>query len=279
MSSKRIRYSWRTIGGIVLAVVFSLAWVFPLFWAVDTAFKDETQTLAMPPTWIPHPITLGSFKEVLSLGGLPQWYFNSAVTAIVITVFVIVLSSAAAYAFSQLWFPGKTALFWLVMAGIMVPFESLLVPLFMLMNWLEVVNTYGGIVLPQLVAPVVLFVLKRFFDQVPRELREAALIDGAGDLRILTHIFVPTSKNVMWVLAIVTFIGAWNNFLWPFIITTSPGMMTIPVGLTQVQSSYGVRYAAIMASATLAALPIVVGYVLFQRRVTEGVITMAGLKG
>lgn len=271
------------LGWGVLATVATLLlgalWAFPLLWAVLTALKSEEQAVAQPLVWLPSPPSFAAFRDVITLGNLPRWYFNSAFTSLVITLATVVLASLAAYAFSQLRFRGKNFLFWLFLAGIMVPFEALLIPLFRLMNDLNTVNTFAGIILPQIVSPIAIYVFKGFFDQVPREIREAAVVDGAGELRILWSVFVPLSATVLWAIGIVTFIGAWNNFLWPFIITTSPEMMTIPLGLTQVQDAYGLRFARTMAAAVLGGLPVVLAYLIFQRRVTEGFLTVTGVKG
>jgi multiple sugar transport system permease protein len=129
------------------------------------------------------------------------------------------------------------------------------------------------------VSPVAIYVFKGFFDAIPAEFREAALIDGAGPLRVLWSVYLPLSGNIVWAMAIVSFIAAWNNFLWPFIIVTSTGMMTIPLGLTQTYDAFGVRYAQLMAAALLGALPVALAYVLFQRRVTQGFLAASGLKG
>jgi len=265
--------------GTVSSLLMAGIWLSPLLWAVSTSLKREMQTLATPPTWLPSPATLGAYLDVLQTSALPRWYFNSVFTAGVITVTVLLLGALCAYALSQIQFPGKNVLFWSLLAGFMLPFDAMIVPLFMLMNDLGQVNTFAGIILPQLVVPVVIVIFKQFFDQVPKELRDAAVIDGAGEFRILFSIYLPVNWGITWALAIVTFIGAWNNFFWPFIVVTTNDMMTIPVGITQVKEMYGIAYARTMAVAILAGLPVVVAYLIFQRKVTEGIMATAGLKG
>lgn len=264
-----------TFGTMVMAGL----WIFPLYWAVSTSLKRDMQTLATPPTWFPNPISFQGYVEVLQTSALPRWYFNSVFTALIITLAVLLLGVLCAYALSQIDFPGKTVLFWAILAGFMLPFDAMIVPLFMLMNDLGQVNTFGGIILPQLVVPVVIVIFKQFFDQVPSQLRDAAVIDGAGEFRILFSIYLPINWGITWALAIVTFIGAWNNFFWPFIIATSTDMMTIPVGITQVKEMYGIAYARTMAVAVLAGLPVAVAYLAFQRKVTDAIMVTAGLKG
>jgi multiple sugar transport system permease protein len=170
-------------------------------------------------------------------------------------------------------------LFWLAMLAFMLPFEALLIPLFRLMHRLNLIDTYAGVIVPQLVAPAVIYVFKQFFDAIPADFRDAALLDGASAGRVLWHVYLPLSANIVWAMAIVVFIGAWNNFLWPFIVVASAEMMTIPLGLTQTQDAFGVRYAQQMAAALLGALPVALAYLLFQRRVAHGFLAATGLKG
>lgn len=264
-----------TLSTLALAVI----WALPLLWAASTALRPEEQTVMTPLQWLPHPIVFGAFAHVLSVGNLPVWFVNSAVSAVAVTVITIVISLTAAYAFSQLRFVGGNTLFWLAMVGFMFPFEALLIPLFREMHTFGLTNTLAGIVLPQVVSPVAIFVFKQFFDQIPKDFKEAAVLDGAGEWSVLFRVFLPLSKNIVYAVAIVVFIGAWNNFLWPFIIVTTPNMMTVPVGLTQVQDAYGVRYASDMAAALLGGIPVALAYLVFQRRVTQGFLAATGLKG
>jgi multiple sugar transport system permease protein len=166
-----------------------------------------------------------------------------------------------------------------VLASFMVPVHSLYVSQFILMNDLGLVNSWGGIILPQLIVPVVIIVYKQFFDAVPKEMREAAVLDGGGEFTLLFKVYLPLNWGITTALAIITFIAAWNEFFWPFLIVTSEDMMTIPVGITQVNDAFGVAYARIMSVAVLAALPVAVAYLIFQRRVTEAVMISSGVKG
>ncbi|UCH26348.1 MAG: carbohydrate ABC transporter permease [Trueperaceae bacterium] len=265
--------------GTAFTVFMAALWFFPLYWAAITSLKFEQDTLTKPPGWFPNPATLKAYGRVLWESNLLRWYFNTVFTGLVITFFVLLLCLLCAYAISQLSFPGKTLLYWALLAGFMVPGQALTVPQFILLNDLDSVNTYQGIILPQLIAPIVIIIYKQFFDGIPRDLRDSAIIDGAGEFRILFNIFLPLNWGITWALAIVTFIGAWNAFFWPFIITFSEQMMTIPVGITQVSDAFGVFYARTMAMALLAGLPVIIAYLIFQKRVTEGIMVTAGLKG
>lgn len=265
--------------GTLFTLVMAALWAFPLYWAVVTSLKPENQVLIRPPSLVPTSVTFDAYIKVLTQSQLLRWYFNSIFTAVIITLAVIVLCMLSGYAISQLRFPGRNILYWVLLAGFMIPGQALIVPLFVMLADFGWVNSYQGIILPQIIAPITIIIYKQFFDAVPHELRDSAVIDGAGEFRILFSIFLPINWGITTALAIVTFIGAWNAFLWPFIITTQEPMMTIPVGITQVSDAFGVQYARQMAVAVLAGLPVALTYLIFQRRVTEGIMVTAGLKG
>lgn len=274
----RSQLGW-TVAAVLASVVLMALWLFPLLWALSTALRPEHETVSAVFHWLPQTWTLDAFAKTLSAGNVPRWLFNSALVAFLVTVVTMAISLMAAYAFSQLRFRGRALLFGAAMLAFLLPFEALLVPLFRTMHQLGMINSYAGLVLPQVVSPVVIYVFKQFFDAIPADFREAAVMDGANPLRVLWSVYLPISGNIVWAMAIVTFIGAWNNFLWPFIIVTSNDMMTIPLGLTQTYDAFGVRYAQLMAAALLGALPVALAYVAFQRRVTQGFLAASGLKG
>jgi multiple sugar transport system permease protein len=167
-------------------------------------------------------------------------------------------------------------LFWIILAGIMIPGQVLIVPLFTLMQSFGMVDTYWGIILPQIASPFAVFIFKQFFDGIPRDYEEAARMDGANRLRAYWQIVMPLAGPAVATVAILTFVASWNNFIWPFIVVTDTKMMTVPVGLATVQTSYGIRYAQIMASALLGGIPAVIIFLFFQRQIVEGLA--GGLK-
>lgn len=268
--------------GDVLLLVFTLGaalcWFFPLYWAIKTSLTPETDVVAST-SLIPHAFDISSYIFGLFETKITYWYINSIGTSVLITLIVIVISMMCGYALSQLVFPGRKVLFLVVLASFMVPSQALVVSQFVLMHDFGMVNSWGGIILPQVIVPVVVIVYKQFFDSVPRELREAAKLDGCGEFQILFKLYLPLNWGITTALAIITFIMAWNNFLWPFLITTSQDMMTITVGITQVDDSFGVKYARDMAVAVMAALPVAVAYLIFQRRVTQAIMLSSGIKG
>lgn len=274
----RPRLEYGKVALAVGAVLLALVWLVPLVWALDTSLKPEAETTQTPITWWPAAPTGAAYQSVLEQGSILRWFLNSTIIAVLVTSLTLVVSVLAAYGFSRMNFPGRKPLFGLLVAGILVPPQVLIVPLFAEMTSLRLVDTYWGVVLPQVVAPVMVFVLKKFFDGVSRDYEDAARVDGATRSRIIWSVMIPMSRPILGAVGIFTFIGAWNNFLWPFIVTTDPSMMTIPVGLANVQGSYGLRYAQIMASAVLGGLPLLIIYAVFQRHVVRGVGD-AGIKG
>lgn len=265
--------------GLVALIIMALLWLLPLFWGAVSALKNETQIAALPVTWIPEGgFTLESFTRVLTTSNLPLWLWNSLFVSVVVTVVTVAVSALAAYGFSRTSFRGRGWLFALTIAAIMVPPQILIVPLFRQMLGLGLVDTYAGVILPQVVAPVMVFVLKKFFDGIPWELEEAARMDGAGQFRIFWSIVMPLSRSILAAVSIFVFIGAWNNFLWPFIVTNDPGLLTMPVGLNVVKNAFGVTFAADMAGAMVGALPLLIIFLFFQKQIIKGVAT-TGLGG
>lgn len=265
-------------GALLVLIILAIIWLAPLVWAIDTALKPESETTLIPVTWLSSHFNLEAFTKTFSTTSLPQWYFNSALTSAIITAATVLLASMAAFAFSRIPFRGRGILFWVILAGIMVPGQLLIVPLFAEMQAFGLVDTYWGIILPQIASPIAVFIFKQFFDGIPHELEEAAIMDGASHWRVYWQIWMPLSRAAIATVAIFIFVVSWNNFIWPFIVITGNDMMTVPVGLSTVQTSYGIRYAQIMATAVLGGLPLLAVFLFFQRQIVEG-IAGTGLKG
>ncbi|HLL67081.1 MAG TPA: carbohydrate ABC transporter permease [Micromonosporaceae bacterium] len=270
--------AWRIVA-LIIAAILALLWLMPLLWAIDTSLKPEEETTTVPITWIPASgFTIAAYRLVLEQGALLRWFVNSTIVAVITTALVLLLSSMAAYGFSRTRFRGRQALYALTLAGIMVPPTVLVVPLFREMVGLGLADTYWGMILPQIAVPAMVFILKKFFDGLPKELEEAARVDGASSWRVYWQVVLPLSRPALVAVAIFTFISTWNNFFWPFLIISDPDLMTLPVGLATVQSSYGLRYAQIMATAVLAGLPLLIAYLFFQRQIIRS-IAHTGLGG
>lgn len=256
----------------------ALVWIFPLYWSFLTSLRAD-ENVAGNMSLLPDEFRLGAYFNAIFNTRLMTWYVNSIGVAVIVTISVLFISMLCAYALSQIRFPGRRLLYGIVLASFMVPAQTLVVTQFILMKNLNLINTWAGIILPQLITPIVIIVYKQFFDSVPKEMREAVVLDGGGEYTILFRVYLPLNWGITTAMAIVTFITVWNAFFWPFLVVTSENMMTIPVGITQVNDAFGVAYARLMAVAMLAALPVIIAYVIFQRRVTEAIMISSGVKG
>ena len=271
---QRLKLFNRCCAGVLVA--FALIWLVPIAWTVDTALKPNAETTAT--TWLIHNPTLASFSSLFAQGDIWNWYAASFITSAVTAAGTVVTASLAAFALSRMRFRFRYLMFWFVLIGIMIPQQVLIVAQFKEFSGLHLLNTYWAVILPQVPTAIAVFIFKQFFDGLPRDLDEAARVDGAGFLRTYWRIVMPLSRPVVSAVAIFTFVWSWNNLLWPLLVLSNPKLMTIPVGLATVQGTYGIRYADTMASAILGALPLVLIFLLFQRRIVEG-IAGTGLKG
>ncbi|PYE88074.1 carbohydrate ABC transporter permease [Phyllobacterium leguminum] len=276
MTRTRKFENWMLTSGTFVAAAL---WIFPLYWAFITSIRTEERVVSNGAGIIPDEFKLGAYIDIIRNTNLINWYINSIATAVIITIVVIVSGMMCAYAISQMRFPGRRILYGVVLASFMVPIQALVVTQFILMNDMGLINTWAGIILPQLVVPVVIIVYKQFFDAVPKEMREAVVLDGGGDYTLLFRIYLPLNWGITTALAIITFIMAWNQFLWPFLAVTTEDQMTIPVGITQVNDAFGVFYARLMSVALLGAMPVAIAYLIFQKKVTEAVMISSGVKG
>lgn len=272
---------FNVIGAVlsVLTVLAAVLWAFPIYWGIVSSLKPEDEVVRPYIELWPDTLTFSHYVHAITQTQIGRWYLNSVVTAVGTTVITVFTSLLCGYALSQLRFPGRRPLYWLILASFMVPTQTLIINHFVLVANMGLLNSWAGIILPQLIHPVIIIIYKQFFDQMPRDFREAAAMDNASELAILFKVFVPMNWGVTTALAIVTFIWSWNAFLWPFLAATRTEWMTITVGITQVNDAFGVYYARELAAAVLAGLPVALAYLLFQRRVTQAITLSAGIKG
>lgn len=268
-----------SIVSAIILVVFGILWLLPSLFAIKTSLVQNS-IAALGATEIIQDLnpTLESYLSLFRSGDIWNWYLSSFLTATVTTLLTLLFASMAAFAISRLRFPGRNTVFLLIVLGIMIPAQVLIVPIFQSLAVVNLLNTYWAVILPQVPAVIAVFIFKQFFDGIPRELEEAARIDGAGLWKIYWSLIMPLSRPVTAAVAVLTFVWTWNNLLLPLFVISNPDLMTIPVGLATIEGSYGQQYADIQAGAILAALPLVVLYMFFQRRIVEGV-TGTGLKG
>lgn len=280
-ASTSLGYMRRSPAGLLLTaltVIAAFIWFFPVYWAMVTSLRSDQDTVT-DFGLIPLEPTLENYIFDIVNSDLPTWYVNSTITSVGTTVLVILMSACTGYAISQLRFPGRLLLWWTILASFMVPVTALIVNHFIIMADVGLLNTHLGVILPMLISPVTVIVYKQFFDGLPKEFREAAVMDGATEFQLFYRVFLPMNWGVTTALAIITFIGAWNAFLWPFLVAQDEKMMTVTVGVAAVQDAYGVAYGRILAGAVLASLPVALAYLFFQRRVTQAIALSAGIKG
>ncbi|MDN5685943.1 MAG: carbohydrate ABC transporter permease [Brachybacterium sp.] len=266
------------VTGIIL-VVLAIMWLIPSLFAIKTSVTDNgVAALGAQEILTDVSPTLESYLGLMRQGDIWNWYLSSFLTSVVTAALTLLFASMAAFALSRLQFRGRAAMYLLIIMGLMIPSQVLIVPLFQELRVMQLLNTYWAVILPQIPSVIAVFIFKQFFDGIPKELEDAARVDGAGLWRIYWSVVMPLSRPVTAAVAILTFVWTWNNLLLPLFVLSNPSLMTIPVGLATVQGSFGLRYADIQAGAILAALPLVVLYMFFQRQIVEGV-TGSGLKG
>lgn len=251
-------------------VLTSLAMVVPFYWTVTTSFKLEQFVFASPPQWWPKPFTLAPYRAVLTRIPFPRYFLNSVVVAAATTLGHVFFDTLAAYAFAKLRFPGRDRIFFLLLLGLMVPFQVNIIPLYRMMSVLHWLDSYAALIIPSLTSIFGIFLLRQYMASIPDELLDAARIDGATEFGVFWRIVAPLSLPGIATLIIFTFMGSWNDFLWPRLVTSSERMFTLPVGLAQLQFKNTSNWTQIMAGTTLIALPMIVVFLLMQRQFIEG---------
>jgi multiple sugar transport system permease protein len=257
----------------------SVAMFYPFLWLVFSSFKSSSEIIARPIRLLPQEWTLGAFQLVWNGTNLPRAYANSLLVTTAVVVTVLFTSSLGGYVFARLSFPGRQVVFAFVLATTMVPFVTLLIPLYLVMMRLSLLNNLVALWLPGAVSPFGIFLCRQFIHGIPRDLYDAAKVDGAGDFRIYLNIIVPLLKPVLGVLAIFTTLTAFNAYLWPLVVLNDERLYTLPLVLAQISTSLGVtNYQAVMAGSLLASIPNILMLLVFQRHIVRG-IALTGLKG
>ena len=270
---KPLLYVITSLGLLVMAA--------PLLWMALSAFKTKKDLTASPPVWLPSQWTLSNFSQLLDQLDMPRYFMNSLIVAVLVTVSNLLFCSMVGYALAKLDFTGRSRVFGIVLIALMVPGNLLILPLYVLMNRLGLIDTYAGLVLPFAAGAFGVFLMRQFMQSVPDELLEAARIDGAGEWYIFFRIVLPLVRPALATLAIFTFLGSWNNFVWPLIATNDPGKYTLPVALATFANDPNRTIAGgngmLMAGSLLVVLPVLVVFIALQRHFTQGIAT-AGLK-
>jgi len=264
----------------VALTVLSLLFISPLIYMVSTSFKTTADAASTTPQWIPAHPTTQAYESIFTTQGTPvvRWLANSVVAATLQTLLVLITASMAAYALARIDFAGKRWVFGLIIATLFIPPVILLIPNYLIVGRLSWLDTLLAVIVPGAAGAFGVFFLRQFFLSLPKELEEAAFIDGAGRWRIFRTIILPLSRPALVTLALLSFLTNWNDFLWPVYVLFSPENQTLPAGLSTLQNANAVRYDLLMAGAVIASVPVLIIYLAAQRYIVEGV-GRAGLKG
>ncbi len=263
---------------VLLVGPFSFLMFLPYLWMVFSSFKPGWEIVAIPVQLLPREWTLSAYQLVWTQTDLPRAYANSLGVSAAVVATVLFTASLCGYVFARLSFPGKNLLFLFILSTTMVPFITLLIPLYIVMMKLQLLNTYLALWLPSVVSPFGIFLCRQFILTLPQDLDDAARIDGAGDFAIYRLVIVPLIKPVLAVLAIFTFLSSFNAYLWPLVVLNDKNLYTLPLVLVQVSQTFGfTNYQGVMAGSVLASLPPVVVFLLSQRYLVRG-IALSGLK-
>ena len=262
-----------------LIIVAACLFLFPFFWMLSNALRQDSEVFTIPPRLLPSHIAWHNFAQAWLYLPFGRFFTNSALVAGAITVIVLIVSSFAGYAFARLDFPGRGSLFVVYLATLMVPQVVIVIPLFLMMSAFDWVDSYQALILPMAFSSFGTFLLRQFFLTIPIELQEAALLDGASHPRILLTIFVPLARSALGLLALFTFTGQWNAFLWPLIVVNGPDHATIPLGLTMFQGQQGTQWNYMMAGAAISMAPGLALTLLMQRQIFRGIAIGSGFGG
>ncbi|GAA3413738.1 carbohydrate ABC transporter permease [Paenibacillus hodogayensis] len=256
----------------LLLIAASVVFAFPLYWMVTGSVKPMLSIWSMPPEWFPKHWQWTHYEKLF--GELPtlRWMWNSIFTGVLAVLFILLFCSMAGYAFAKKTFPGRDLLFFIIIATMMMPHQVILVPLYILISDMNLLDTYGGVILPVIGYPFGVFLIRQFVRYIPDELFQAAKVDGAKEIRIFVQIVLPLIGPALGALAIFSFLYVWNDYLWQLIVLQSDGMKTLPLGIsTLIRHESSVNYGLAMAGGTVAAVPLILFFLLFQRSFIRGI--------
>jgi multiple sugar transport system permease protein len=251
--------------------------VFPFLWMASSSLKNDVEAFATPPTIWPHKPTLINYNHAFALADFPQLFMNSLLVSVIATLLQVFTSGLAGYAFARMQFRGKNVLFLVYLATMMVPLQVIIVPLFLEMRALNLVDSYAALILPSIATAFGVFLIRQAMLAIPKELEEAAILDGANHWQIFRTVAAPLCGPSFATLGILSFMATWNSFLWPLIAIYSPEKMTLPLGLSNLQGEYSTDWPMIMAGTTLAVIPVTIVYFILQKQITQSFLT-TGIK-
>lgn len=271
----RTRPNWWLYAVLTIALVAVIA---PFVWMVLGSFKTQGELLQSPPTWWPQTATLDNYTRLFARLNFSQYFLNSTLVAVAVTAGNLLFCSMVGYALAMLDFPGRRALFLVVMGTLLIPGVVTFVPLFILVTNIGLANSLPGLILPFLATPFGVFLMRQYISGLPRDLLDAGRVDGASELRIFARIFLPLCGPALATLGILTFLGSWNNFLWPLVVAQEESKYTLPVALAlYAKGQNSTQYGLLLAGATVVVIPVLAIFLAFQRRFIEGIAT-TGIK-
>lgn len=274
MRKKTAGYWALNVFSILLAIIF----IGPIFWALAVSFQKEGKQIKSVLDWFTPPYTLENYPAIIFNSEVPTWLINSLIIAVVVTILTVIFSAMAAYAIAKLPFKGSKAFFMYFLLGLMVPGEATIVPLFITVNGMHLIDTYAGMILPSIAGSMNMIIMVTFFKGLPNELLEAVKIDGGGELITFFKIVLPLSKTIIATVCIFSFVGSWNNYLWPLLCAMSNELFTLPVGIPTFAGTYTVDYVRPMTASMVASLPMIIIYIIFEKQIVAG-ITSGAVKG
>lgn len=271
-----------TLGQVVVYLILTIGIVYtllPFLWMLGTSFKSATEIVRLPPTLIPENFTLKSYQTIFNDPRVPleRFYLNSVIVTFSIVMMVLFTSSLAGFVFAKYKFFGKNLFFTLILATMMIPFQVIMIPLYLILVRLTITDSLLGLIVPGATSAFGIFLMRQFSENIPSELIDAARIDGASEFGIYTQVILPQMGSALAALGIFQFMGTWNDYLWPLIVITTTERRTLPIMLTWYNSQHGSRADLTMAASVLVILPIVIVYFFFQRWIVRG-IAMTGFK-
>lgn len=258
-------------------IVGAIIMVFPFIWGISTSFKEMREILSSPFNLIPRSFTLVNYRNVIKSIPIIRFFINSLIVSVTITVSQLITCSLSAYAFSRLRFPFRDGLFYILLGTMMIPQHVIMIPVYIILNFFRLIDTYAAMIVPFISGAFGTFLLRQFFITIPKELEEAAILDGCSHFGFLVRILIPLSRPILATLAIFTFMWSWNNYLWPLIVTNRIEIRTLQYGLAMFKEEGGLNWGQLMAGTTIATIPILIMFLVSQKQFIKG-ITLTGLK-
>lgn len=262
----------------IFSLIIALLFLLPILWAFSCSLKVEGSSINSVIDWFKPPYTFKNYSDVIRHSSVSRWLFNSIFLAVISVVLTLIVTSLAAYPLAKINFKGKRALLLFFLMGLIVPGEATIIPLFTIVNKFGLLDSYIGLFAPTIAVSMNLLIMESFFVAIPKEMIEAAKIDGAKERTIFSIIILPLSKSVIITIAILSFMGSWNNYLWPLLCAINSNMFTLPVGIPTFSNTYTIDYVKPMTVNMVASIPAIILYIIFEKKIVKGV-ALTGIKG